>query len=200
MLADKALKESAPISMSSGQEIWIRPNRRPIALGLVVPALMLGITGGLMLLGLYRESWLWPAIGIAVGLLACSVLTMIWRLLWQPRVAYQSGDVLIYAGLHQPVRVPVDVVECFFLGQAGGMIPDASGREAEVRTVIVRLAESATDWHHRDVEATFAHWCEGYITIRGTWCEPITPELMKQLNRRLADLHRQQKEQAEVAT
>jgi len=121
------------------------------------------------------------------------------RLLRQPRVAYEGGDLLVYLGLTEPLRVPIAVVECFFAGQAGAMIPDAQGREAEARTVIVRLAEAAKDWHHRDVKAAFGHWCEGYITIRGTWCEPITPELMKRLNHRLVEVHREQKaQQAEV--
>jgi hypothetical protein len=112
---------------------------------------------------------------------------------------HDDGDVLVYAGPAEPLRVPVDAVECFFLGQAGGMIPNAQGGEAEVRTVIIRLAEAATEWHHRDVKAAFAHWCEGYITIRGTWCEPITPELLRRLNGRLAALQRERKvQQAET--
>ena len=59
--------------------------------------------------------------------------------------------------------------------------------------VIVRLAESASDWKHRDVRPAIGHWCEGYITLRGSWCEPITPALMKRLNHRLAEVHRQRK-------
>jgi hypothetical protein len=59
--------------------------------------------------------------------------------------------------------------------------------------VVVRLAESATDWKHREVRPAFGQWCEGYITLRGAWCEPITREVMQGLNRRLAEVQRERK-------
>lgn len=179
-------------------ETWILPNRRVLALGLLLPASLLAGAVACFAAGQMQESWLWWTAAVALAILSIVTFAVLWRLLQQPRVAYQDGDVLVYGGLAEPLRVPVDVVECFFLGQAGGMIPDAAGNEAEVRTVIIRLAESAPEWHHRDLKAAFAHWCEGYITIRGTWCEPITPDLMKRLNSRLAALHRERKQQAEA--
>jgi len=57
--------------------------------------------------------------------------------------------------------------------------------------VIVRLAEAAEEWKHRDVRPALGEWCEGYITIRGSWCERITPELMRRMNGRLADVKRE---------
>ena len=176
-------------------ETWILPNRRALAVGLVVPAIFLLGAIACWVVGQTLESWMWRLVATVLGVLGGGLLGMLWRLMRQPRVAYQDGEVLVHGGLAEPLRVPVDVVECFFIGQGGGMIPDAQGREAEVRTVIVRLAEAATEWHHRDVKAAFAHWCEGYITIRGTWCEPITPELLKRLNSRLVVLHRERKAQ-----
>jgi hypothetical protein len=182
-------------------ETWIHPNRRALALGLILPALLLMAGAGGVAAGQLQESWLLRGMGIALGLMGLVLGAGLWRLIRQPRVAYQDGKVLLFVGAAEPIRMPVDVVECFFVGQAGGMIPDASGREAEVRTVILRLAESAQEWHHRDMKAALGHWCEGYVTIRGTWCEPITPELMKRLNHRLAELHRERKQQrAEVPT
>jgi hypothetical protein len=179
-------------------EIWIRPNRRALALGFVLPAVLLIAGLALVVYGGLGGGWLGYVLGGALIALAALVGGVLLYLLRQPRIAYQAGDVLVYAGLAEPLRVPVDVVECFFLGQAGGMIHDAQGREAEVRTVIVRLAESAPEWHHRDVKAALAHWCEGYITVRGTWCEPITPDLMKRLNTRLVQVQRERRAQAEA--
>ncbi len=176
-------------------ETWILPNRRVLALGLLLPATLFGAALACFVAGQMQASWLWRGTAIATALGGVLLVGILWRLMLQPRVAYENGDVLVHGGLAEPLRVPVDVVECFFLGQAGGMIPDAQGRETEVRTVVIRLAESATDWHHRDLKAAFAHWCEGYITIRGTWCEPITPDLMKRLNGRLAALRRERKQQ-----
>jgi hypothetical protein len=177
-------------------ETWIRPNRRALALGFVLPLLMLISATVLALLGLGAEpAWPWFAAAGLLTLFAAIVVLLLWRTLRRPRVAYDAGEVLLYFDATEPARVPVEAVECFFLGQAGGLIPDAQGREAEVRTVIVRLAEAATDWHHRDLKPDLGHWCEGYITIRGTWCEPITPDLMKQLNSRLVQVHRERKQQ-----
>lgn len=176
-------------------ETWISPNRRALALGLVAPAVLLAGAIGCFVAGQMLDSWLWRSTAVVLGVLGGVLLGTLWRLMRQPRVAYDAGEVLVHGGLAEPLRVPVEAVECFFVGQAGAMIPDAAGKEAEVRTVIIRLAEAATEWHHRDVKAAFAHWCEGYITIRGTWCEPITPDLLKRLNGRLAALHRERKAQ-----
>jgi hypothetical protein len=89
---------------------------------------------------------------------------------------------------NRPTRIPIAVVECFFLGQGGSQLPKLQGREPETQNVIVRLAESATEWKRRDVRPALGNWCEGYITIRGSWCERITPELMRRMNGRLAEV------------
>ena len=180
-------------------ETWIRPNRRVLAVGWLAPAALLSAGIPALVMGWLHESWLWFGIGVMLSLSAIVLGIMLGWLMRQPRIAYQDGSVLVHCGLASPIALPLDVVECFFLGQAGGLIHDAQGREAEVRTVIVRLAESAKDWHHRDVQAALGHWCEGYITIRGTWCEPITPELMKRLNQRLSELQRNRKLQQSEA-
>ncbi len=39
-------------------------------------------------------------------------------------------------------------------------------------------------------QATARAWCSGYITIRGTWCEPLNVPLVNRLNQRLADVTR----------
>jgi hypothetical protein len=52
------------------------------------------------------------------------------------------------------------------------------------------LAESATQWHQMPVRASLGEWCDGYITVRGMWCEPLTIKLVTDLNRRLAQVKR----------
>ena len=96
-------------------------------------------------------------------------------------------------------RVPIEIVECFFLGQGASELPKLQGREPETQNVVIRLAESASEWKHRDVRPSFGQWCEGYITIRGAWCEPITPELMKRLNQRLVEVQHERKAAATEA-
>ncbi|HMC10707.1 MAG TPA: hypothetical protein VKH44_05435 [Pirellulaceae bacterium] len=127
-------------------------------------------------------------------------LWMIGELLYaifRPRIAYEAGELLVFLEPARPTRVPIGIVEVFFLGQGPSELPKLKGREPETQNVVIRLAESAADWKHRDVRPSFGHWCEGYITIRGSWCEPITPELMRGLNHRLAEVQRERRGQRE---
>jgi hypothetical protein len=177
-------------------EIWIRPNRRVLLFGLVLPTLLL--CAGLCSLVVGNAPGahgMWYILGGILLALAGVAIYTIYQMISQPRLGYSAGYLLVYLEGSVPEKVPIDVVECFFRGQAEGLLRGADGRDAEVATVIVRLAESATQWHHRDVKPAFGMWCEGYITIRGTWCEPITTELMKQLNQRLVEAHRARKQQ-----
>lgn len=179
-------------------EVWLKTNRRALALGLIVPALLLVVTWSLLawsvIAGLH---WIWQ---LPLVLLAALPLWMMGELLYaasRPRIGYESGELLVFLEPAKATRVPIDIVEVFFLGQGPSELPKIAGREPETQNVIIRLAEAAADWKHRDVKPAIGHWCEGYITIRGSWCEPITPEVMKQLNRRLAEVHRERKETAE---
>src|SRR5689334_11857381 len=95
-------------------ETWILPNRRALAIGLVVPAALLLAAVGCFVAGQTLDSWLWRSAAIVLGVLGGVLLGTLWRLMRQPRVAYQDGEVLVHGGLAEPLRVPVDVVECFF--------------------------------------------------------------------------------------
>ena len=89
-----------------------------------------------------------------------------------------------------PIAVPLEIVEAFLLGQASMGLPSTTKSTTETRTVVVRLAEKATDWSQRRVNPLLGNWCEGYITIRGTWCEPLDADVVKRLNRKLAQTTR----------
>lgn len=175
-------------------EAWLKTNRRALLLGMVVP-------GGLTLLAAGALTWSvatgqhW-ALQVILALLTAGPLWMLGELLYavrQPRIGYQAGELLVYLDTARPTRVPIDIVEVFFLGQGPSELPKLRGREPETQNVIIRLAEAAMEWKHRDVRPALGHWCEGYITIRGSWCEPITPGLMRQLNQRLSEIHRERK-------
>ena len=90
------------------------------------------------------------------------------------------------SNLGEPWRVPLNVVECFFIGQGPAMIPGDLQRQRQSVTVVVRLAEKATEWRERAVHPALAIWCDSHITIRGAWCEPLNQEVVERLNRRLA--------------
>lgn len=173
---------------------WINTNRRALTLGMAVPLLLGSITWSALLWSVLAERhW---SFQLVLVLVAAAPLWMLGELLYaltRPRLAYEEGELLVYLEPVRPTRIPIDIVEVFFLGQGPGVLPPLRGREPETQNVIIRLAESAKDWKHRDVRPSLGQWCEGYITLRGSWCEPITPGLMRQLNQRLADVHRQRK-------
>ena len=169
-------------------DVWLKTNRRALALGLGIP-LVVAVLGGAAVAWTVaaRQHWIWQLASLVVaagGLWLCGELLYA---ITRPRVAYEAGELLVYLEPALATRVPIEIVEVFFLGQGPGGLPKLKGREPETQNVIIRLAESASEWKHREVKPALGHWCEGYITIRGGWCEPITPEVMKRLNRRLAE-------------
>jgi hypothetical protein len=175
-------------------EIWLRTNRRALTTMMGPPALLLvgSLAGLIWSLATHQSGF----ISVMCGLF---VLMLLWLFagltsaMFQPRVAYQAGELLVYLEFGKATRVPIDIVEVFFLGQGPSELPKIKGREPETQNVIIRLAESATEWKHRDMKPAIGMWCEGYITIRGSWCEPITPEIMRQLNHRLVEIQRERK-------
>lgn len=180
-------------------EIWLNNNRRVLLLLATLAAV--AVTTCAM--------WFYFAHSVVakyisgVGLAAAAVwLIVILYRIRQPRMRYSDGSLLLYLGGTQPLMVPIEIVECFFLGQAPSMLPRSlegkHGEATEASTIVVRLAESAKDWHHRDVRGSLGQWCEGYITIRGTWCEPLSGDLVLQLNRRLVEAHRATRKAADA--
>ena len=127
---------------------------------------------------LFLES-LTPAIG-ASG--AVAAVMIVYAMKW-------PNDEWLILGIF-PIRVPIEVVECFFLGQGPADIP-AADSELQATNVIVRLAEVATQWHRVRVTRSLGHWCDGYITVRGMWCEPLDVKLVNRMNKRLAEAKKQ---------
>ncbi len=178
------------------REVWLRPNRRIFFAGAIALALFGAIGVGLVVTAGHGVV---VAIGVAViGLAAAGIAAMAYYAR-QPRLAYEAGHLLVYLGTPEPYRVPIDVVECFFLGQGPSLLPPAvfsQRRDSpESSTIVVRLAEAAEEWKHAEVRPDHGLWCDGYITIRGTLCEPISADRLKTLNHRLVEIHRQQRQQ-----
>lgn len=175
------------------RETWLLPNRRVYAIGLVIAGT---IAAGLVICAVVAAlvGWWWIS-GLSAGLgiaAAWSVGTFV-AAMRQPRLAFGAEQLWVYLDPRVPIGVPIEIVECFFLGQGPSFLTEGKQKEAETQNIIVRLAESAVDWKHREVPDRYGHWCEGYITLRGAWCEPITRERMQALNRRLAEVHRERK-------
>ena len=67
-------------------------------------------------------------------------------------------------------------------------MPGGIHHRQETVNLVARLAQRQTQWAQVEVKPALGNWAEGYITIRGTWCEPLNPELVRRLNRRLKEV------------
>jgi hypothetical protein len=179
-------------------EIWLRTNRRALSLGAVPPALF-ALLGMYFLLGLdstARAWWHWiGGVMLVVGLFNVAILLLQLR---EPRVMYHDGRVLFYLNSGPPIAVPVNVVEAFFLGQGPTMLPATEKRSDATVNLVARLSQRETDWAERDVKPALGRWAEGYVTIRGTWCEPLNGELIRRLNRRLREVTEERNQQTDA--
>ncbi|MGE0759762.1 MAG: hypothetical protein AB7F89_08035 [Pirellulaceae bacterium] len=172
------------------QEVWLKSNWRVAAALGLVPTLIASV-GTWMLWSSPAPVWRWLGI-VLIGLAGLILGWLVWAAR-RPRLAYRDGELAVFLTGLRPIRVPIELVECFFLGQGPSLLPMPARGESggpQTTTLIVRLAEAATEWHHRDVRVRCGHWCEGYITIRGTCCEPLSGEVVGRLNRRLVEAHR----------
>lgn len=183
------------------RECWLRPNRRILWLSCVVSACVL--VGGLALAWFFpvngNHAWAgWLGFVLAgAGLLAIAAFAYNMRL---PRLAFEDDHLLVYLRSTIPERVPIDAIECFFLGQGPSLIRMPDGQEAETSNIIIRLAERAKEYHDREAHPSLGEWHCGYITVRGAWCERITPDLAKRLNERLVAAHRRQRERTKAVS
>ena len=190
-----------PVAQLRARETWLSSNRRAFAVALVLPVLL---AAGSVAMIASAEAVPWKILAGIVALLSVLVTISLGFLAIQPRLAYQQQHLLVYLGAARPFRLPIEVVEVFFLGQTPSMVkPEGDPFDDQgptTSTIVVRLAERASEWQKRDVRPMLGHWCEGYITLRGTWCQPITEDLIRTLNHRLVEVKREQKRDLEGVT
>lgn len=169
------------------RELWLRPNRRAILFGCVPPALAAIAGASLFAANRGSASQLMvvvAAILIAMGLGGGAVLLLQLR---QPRVAFANGKVLFYLRRGRPIEVPVELVEAFFAGQGPAHLPVVS-KQPQTVNLVARLSQRHKEWARQEVNPALGSWAEGYVTIRGSWCEPLDGELIRRLNRRLREV------------
>jgi hypothetical protein len=168
-------------------EILLRPNVRAIYAGMMVPGAIV-IVGLAMALGPWEAAgWVRTVGWILTALSGLAVALLAWQSR-QPRIAYEAGDLLLNLRSGAPIRLPVELVQCAFLGAGSTQLPGPGGREIRTSNLVMRLDEKATDWAEIMVKPALGRWSEGYITIQGAWCEPLTLDLVQHLNQRLHEL------------
>jgi hypothetical protein len=169
-------------------ETWLQPNRRALWFG-SIPLLAITAMGVCMLVWANASGGgLWAWIGVAIVLLSFAVLITLIRQLTRPRIAYRDGQILFNLRSGPPIAVPVHVVEAFFLGQGPANLPGDYRGQEKTTNLVARLAQRQTDWANREVRNAFGNWSDGYVTVRGTWCEPLDAEVVRRLNRRLKEV------------
>ncbi|MBW8883983.1 MAG: hypothetical protein JF612_04230 [Planctomycetia bacterium] len=178
-------------------EVWLKTNRRALVLGMLLPGVLVVCCGAALAWSIVSsKSWILELLLLTLTAVPLWMLGELIYAAFQPRIAYDEGHLVVFLEPARATRVPINIVEVVFLGQGPSQLPKLNGREPETQNVVIRLADSAIDWKHRSVRPAFGHWCEGYITIRGAWCEPITADLLRKLNHRLAEVHRLRQLQA----
>lgn len=165
-------------------ETWLSPNRRALVTALVPAGAItaLGVVAALFFepLPLKCLGWILAALGL-VALLGLGSQMI------RPRIGFRNGAVLFNLRAGAGVAVPVRVVEAFFLGQGPAHIPKLHGKPIETVNLVARLSQRDPEWAKVDVKPALGHWCEGYVTIRGAWCEPLTNDVVRRMNRRLRE-------------
>jgi hypothetical protein len=168
-------------------ETWLHPNRRALVFG-CVPLVVLAGLGAWLALGPATTMIGWRIVGwalVMVGLVGVATLA---SQLCRPRITYREGEVLFHLTSGGPIATPVDIVEAFFLGQGPADLPGGVAANQETVNLVARLSQRETDWAQREVKPALGAWCGGYVTIRGTWCEPLTNEVIRRLNKRLKEV------------
>lgn len=173
-------------------EIWLRPNRRAAILGMI-PLVIFGGVALVVALGWFGStpSAQWRIAAGTAALFAGIFLVGLTLQLRVARVGYNSGRVYINLRGGGPIATPLESVEAFLMGQSPARAPGPASSRGQAATLIVRLAENASEWANREVNPRLGKWRDGYITISGVWCEPLSVDLVKRLNRRLSEVKRE---------
>ncbi len=170
------------------REIWLQGNRRAILFGAILPTVLM--LAGLAMVGvaLNRDGAIvlrsCGSAAILIGMLVLAILAVQYR---RPRIAFQNAHVLFFVRSGGPIAVPVDIVEAFIIGQGPAHLPGIS-KQPNTVNLVARLSQRHTEWARQAVKPAIASWCDGYVTIRGTWCEPLNSEVIRRLNRRLKEV------------
>jgi hypothetical protein len=171
------------------REIWLRTNHRALLFGCVPPALLVAV-------GLWmtcpRETLgaAWRATGAIATVCGLGTIALLLRQIIRPRIAYESSRVLFYLRSGSPIAVPVEFVEAFLVGQGPAHVPGISG-QSRTMNLVARLSQRQPEWAQQSVKPGIGNWSDGYVTIRGAWCEPLNNDVVRRLNRRLKEVKEQ---------
>lgn len=186
-MTSTAAAETPPgVASSPEVEVWLRGNARPALMLLAATAVATAVAGAAVV-ALRPPAW---GIGfVAAGCCVClaSAAGVAW-VASRPRLARRGGVLEVRLSPLRVERLPLEVVECVFPGSQplGG---EGSAPDRRVETLVLRLAERATEWRSRPT-AAWGAWQDGSVVFDGRWCEPLSPPLARELSARLLEARR----------
>lgn len=170
----------------AAKEVWVRSNRRVLALAMVAPAALAAVGVGITAAA---DASLTRGLGIAMIAAGSLLVLLVVSQMLRPRVAYRDGHVLFYMRPGAPIAVPVAAVEAFFLGQGPARLPGEGEQPLKATNLVARISQKHPEWEHVAVKPALGRWCESYVTMNGPWCEPLNGDVIRKLNHRLRELH-----------
>jgi len=172
-------------------EIWLRPNLRPVV-WLVVAAVV--VSGGLCLAVWAVGATAWLLLAAACVGVPSAFVALLATAAARPRLQRVGDHLRIRLAPTGFEEVPLDAVECFFLGSSpitrSGVATCGGQAAFRVNTLVLRLAERASDYAARPTFTPWGTWDDGYAVFDGRWCEPLSADLARQLSRKLLDAKR----------
>jgi hypothetical protein len=167
------------------REVWLKTNHRAILFGCSLPVIFAAMGLWMAWTAPEHSATRWVGVGeVLVGTLTTLFLL---RQLRRPRIARDDGNVLFYMRSGPPIAVPLEVVEAFFAGQGPAHLPVVANQPRTVN-LVARLSRRYPEWAEQSVKVALGTWTDGYVTIRGSWCEPLDSETIRRLNRRLKEV------------
>lgn len=188
----------SPATASSlpAADVWLRGNVRPV-IGLAAVAAIIGAAlAAAVFLGGATPPGRWLVCGYS--LVAAAVVAAFAAVASRPRLVHRVDarqgsvlDVRLAPGKAQ--TVPLDAIECFFMGSQRLESEETVADEQpthRVGTLVMRVAERFKEWQARPTFTPWGTWQEGAIVFDGRWCEPLSVELARQLSGKLVDAKR----------
>lgn len=180
-------------------EIWLQANRRPYFAPLVLSVVTAVISGFMASTpwtvkhGGFLKWWI-------AAIVAASAAVSLWLASRRPRIAFDGRRLLLRVRTGSPVEVPIELVEGFLLGKGPTFLNGRDDYRTETTTLVVRIAERAEEFRKVETNVRVAAWCGHYCTLRGTWTEPLSVDLVNRLNQRLYDVQQAAKAPERVTT
>jgi hypothetical protein len=186
---------------SEPAEVWLRGTVRPVAALAAVAAVVLA--GGIAATTLTAAGRPFLAAVLAACGVVAAGIGLLAAAASRPRLMRDRHALVVRLSPGRVETVPLDVAECFFPGSnpltRGGEQTCEHHAAFRVNTLVLRLAERAEDYRRRMTFTPWGTWDDSYVVFDGRWCEPLSPDLARQLGRRLVDAKREAQQEAEVA-